>query len=94
MSKFTQYFFTFLLLFFIYHLVRDILQIYELEYFWVTVWHRTPQWCRAYCDYTTLPHDFLAIGGSISVLREKRLNFLGKLTLLSVIIWPIAMLIP
>ena len=52
-------------LYFFYHLIRDILQIYHVDSFLTTIASRSNhQWCRGdinYCSYITFPVELFAL---------------------------------
>ncbi len=52
-------------LYFLYHLIRDILQLYHVDSIFATIAARSNhQWCRAdvnYCSYITFPIEIFAL---------------------------------
>jgi hypothetical protein len=94
MSKLLRVIFILILLFSIYHLVRDILQIINLENIYVNVLHRQHIWCSNYCDYVTIPFDLIGILGSSIVLKKNKLGYAGLIVLFSMFLWIIATILP
>jgi hypothetical protein len=89
MNKFWKWFFYLLVTLFITHLIRDILQIFDVNIPLATFLQTNHKWCRPYCDYATLPHELFGIIASVIILKRKRLGILGVLVLLSLPLWTI-----
>jgi hypothetical protein len=89
MNKFLKIIFTLLLVFFIIHLVRDLLQVYHVNTPLATMLRTNHLWCRPYCDYATFPHEIFGIIASSIVLRRNKVGILGILVLLSLTLWTI-----
>lgn len=70
MNKFLKLIFLIILILSLYHLIRDILQIFNLDSRFTNILHRPHTWCLNYCDYVTLPLDLLEIVGSFYVLKK------------------------
>lgn len=87
--KFWKVIFYLLLTYFIVHLVRDILQILDVNIPLATTLQTNHKWCSPYCDYATLPHELFGIIASVIVLKRNRLGILGVLVLLSLLLWTI-----
>ena len=82
MNAFLKSLFVLVLLFAIYHLVRDVLQISGVENVLTDIFHWPPNaWCGHYCDYISLPLEIGAIFGSLLVLQRNRIGIVGVLTL-------------
>jgi len=81
MNTWLKIIFVFVLVFSVYHLFRDILQILEVENILTNVFHWQHTWCGAYCNYVSLPPEIGAIVGSVIVLRRDRIGIIGILTL-------------
>ncbi|OGF99974.1 hypothetical protein A2Y99_01465 [Candidatus Gottesmanbacteria bacterium RBG_13_37_7] len=94
MSKNSRLLFISLLIVFIYHLIRDIFQIYSISHPLIDIWHRNHLWCKPYCNYITLPSEIFIIIASVVILRRNRVGLLGKIVLFSLIFWPFALLLP
>lgn len=86
MEKIWKFIFIFVLIWSIYHFLRDILQIMGIQNFFTTVWHWTHEWCRPLCDYITLPLDIFQISATMIVLRRNRIGALGIAVLLSLLV--------
>ena len=82
MNVFLRTVFWLILLFSIYHLLRDVLQIFAVENIFTTIFHRPHTWCGWYCDWIMLPFELGAIAGAILVLQRDRIGMIGILTLL------------
>ncbi len=93
-TKILKVLFTAVLVFSIYHLVRDILQIFDFHSNFTNVMHRPHLWCKPYCDYVTLPLDILGIVGSAVVLRRNDLGVIGALILMLFPLWLLALILP
>jgi len=89
MKRFWKSLFVFLLIFFIVHLTRDIMQILHVDNLLATTLRTNHLWCRPYCDYATFPHEIFGIIASSIVLKRNKMGFLGILVLLSLALWPI-----
>ncbi|MEK7571628.1 MAG: hypothetical protein AAB553_05125 [Patescibacteria group bacterium] len=89
MNTFVKLLFSLLLAFFVIHLLRDILQIYNIDTPLATLLRTNHLWCRPFCDYATLPHEIFGIIGSSIVLKRKKVGILGWLVLLSLPLWSI-----
>lgn len=66
----------------VYHTIRDVLQILGVGNFLTTAWSRDHVWCRAYCDYITIPVELFVIIASIIILRRGRAGKLGGIVVL------------
>ena len=89
-----KYIFIFVLLFSTYHLIRDIAQILNFQTSLITVFHEKHLWCNTYCDYVTVPLEVLDIIGSVIVLKRNEVGWIGKFTLISLVLWPIMQFLP
>lgn len=76
-----------LLIFFIYHLIRDILQILNVNNLFSNIGHRLHEWCKPYCNYVTIPPELFGIVASAIVLIRNKVGMTGKILLLSLPIW-------
>lgn len=83
-----------ILLFSIIHLVRDVLQIVQLNSSFTNIFHRQHLWCADYCNYVTLPLEIFHIIGSLMVLKEKRVGILGISILLTLPLWSVMQWLP
>ncbi len=81
--------FLLLLLFFIFHTIRDILQIFDIKTPLATFLQTNHPWCRPYCDFVTFPLELFGIVGSLIVLKRKTVGLVGILVLLSLPLWSI-----
>ncbi|MEK7571429.1 MAG: hypothetical protein AAB553_04075 [Patescibacteria group bacterium] len=89
MNIFWRSIFIVLLAFFVVHLLRDILQIFDVNTPLATLMRTNHSWCRPFCDFATLPHEIFGIIGSSIVLRRNKMGILGWLVLLSLPLWTI-----
>ncbi len=94
MKPLLRYFFLTILILSIYHLVRDILQTFEIHNSFTNIFHRPHQWCKLYCNYVTYPLDLLGIVGSWLALRQNKLGIIGVIVLLSLPLWLLAVVLP
>lgn len=81
MSSFLKIVFWGILLFSLYHVVRDLLQIVGVENMFTTIFHWPHTWCGWYCDWVMLPLELGAIAGATLVLRRNRVGLLGIVTM-------------
>jgi len=89
-----RYFFIIVLILSTYHLIRDILQSFEIHNSFTNILHRPHLWCKPYCNYVTYPLDFLGIIGSLCVLQKNSLGIAGMIILLSIPLWLLAVILP
>jgi len=91
MSKFWRFVLIVILIFSIYHLIRDIAT--DLIGFHSSIFdigHRKYtefRWCSWYCIYTTFPLEGFNIFAVTKILRRNKIGTLGNLVLLSLIYW-------
>lgn len=89
MSKALKFIYLILLIFFVLHLLRDILQIFDIHTLLSDTVTTNHKWCRPYCDYATLPYEIFGIVGSFIVLRRNKMGLIGVVVLLSLPLWTI-----
>ena len=65
----------FIFICFVYHLIRDVLQVFEIHSVFTNFFHRPHLWCSQYCDFVTIPLDLLGIYGAVIILKR---NYIGK----------------
>ncbi len=94
MKPVIRYLFVIILLFSSYHLIRDILQTFNIYNSFTNIFHRPHLWCGAYCDYVTYPLDVFGIVGSLIVLKRNKLGVVGKVILFSLLLWLLAVILP
>ena len=58
----------------VYHLLRDVLQIADIESAFTQIAHWDHSWCKPICDYISLPVDILLVGISIYALTRKQIS--------------------
>lgn len=93
MNKYIRIIFITILVILIYHAIRDLLQIANVQNDLVNLWHRPHLWCQPYCDYITFPLELSQITGLIVILTRDRISTLGILVILSLFLWlPVALL--
>lgn len=84
-----------LLVFFIYHAIRDIFQILNIRGNIVAdLFSTNHYWCRPVCDYVTVLPEVIGISGSVIVLKRNKIGLLGIATILSFIFISIGFLLP
>ena len=93
MNKTWKTIFTILIAIFTVHLIRDILQIFDIDNF-LTMPSGPHVWCKPYCDWVTVPPELFIIISSIIILKRNRIGKLGIAILVSLIYWPPAALLP
>ena len=84
---FIRWLFLALLIFFTYHLIRDILQIFNIDNLFTSIGHRSHNWCKPYCNYVTIPLEIFGIVTSFLVLKRNEIGIFGKVLILSLPIW-------
>ncbi len=94
MKTLLRYFFVTVFVLSSYHLVRDILQTFEIHNSFTNIFHRSHQWCSPFCNYVTYPLDLLGIIGSWIVLKRNKLGVVGTAILISLPLWLLAVLLP
>jgi hypothetical protein len=94
MTPILRYLFVGILIFSLYHLVRDLLQTFEIHNPFTNIFHRSHEWCSPYCNFVTYPLDLLGIVGSWSVLRRNILGIAGIIVLLTLPFWLLASILP
>lgn len=83
-----------ILLFSSYHLVRDLLQIFNLDNKFTDVFHWSHIWCGEMCDFVTLPFDLIGIIGPLDFLLNNKIRLYGKIALVTFPFWLLAILLP
>lgn len=91
MDKFWRSVFILLLIWSIYHLIRDIFtDILGLHNFIVDFGHRNyPEirWCSSYCQFLTIPLEIFNIVAISIVLQRNKIGLLGLIVLFTLPIW-------
>lgn len=91
MNKFWRLVFIVLLIWSIYHLVRDIsTDIFEIHNAFVDFAHKNypgKYWCGSYCKYTTFPLEIFNIIATVIVLKRNKIGILGSLVIVLIPIW-------
>jgi hypothetical protein len=83
-----------ILVFSTYHLIRDLLQTFNLDSAFTDIGHRSHQWCGQYCDVVTIPFDVVGILVAATVLKKNRLGMRGAALLATLPLWAIFTLLP
>ncbi len=94
MNKYLRIVFIGLLIFFAYHLVRDLLQIYGASNFLTQIGHTTHLWCKEYCNQVTLVPEIFGIIASVMVIKTKRVGVLGYVLLATLPLWLLFQFLP
>ena len=76
-----------LLLFSVFHVVRDILQILHIDNIISTSLHTNRAWCNPICDYITFPPEIFIIIAAFIILRRKKFGILGIVALILFLLW-------
>lgn len=78
MAAFWRLIFISFLIFFVFHTLRDLLQIFNIRGNFITDFYSIKHtWCNVYCDYVTIPADLLGLLSSGIVLRRNKFDFWG-----------------
>lgn len=93
MKKIEKYAVYLILLFSIYHFLRDILQTLNFDNSFTNIFHRDHYWCRPYCDLVTYPLDLFGIIAALIILRRNKSGVLAKILYCSLFLWLGALLI-
>ncbi|MCA9382409.1 hypothetical protein KC660_03320 [Candidatus Dojkabacteria bacterium] len=64
-----KYFFGLLVIFSIFHIIRDLQQTFGFSSFATQVVTLKRNWCGAYCDFITYPFEFMILIGSVVQLK-------------------------
>jgi hypothetical protein len=94
MSKLWKVIFIIILVAATYHLVRDLLQTFNLDSASTDIAHRPHEWCGQYCDVVTIPFDVITIAVSAYILKRNKVGRLGIVLLASLPLWLIFSLLP
>jgi hypothetical protein len=94
MSKAWKTIFISLAVIFTLHLIRDIFQTVGVHNSIVDFLHRPHQWCKPHCNYVTFLPELFIIISSIVVLKRDKIGRLGFTVLVSLVFWPLAVLLP
>ena len=95
MSKFLRWVTILFLGFFIYHLIRDILQIFNIRGNIIAdLFITSHYWCRPYCDYITIPPEVIGTVLSLVILKRKKFGLLGIVVLACITFIFIGFLLP
>lgn len=95
MPKVLKTIFIFLFVYFIFHTIRDILQILNLYGNPISDMFRTNHnWCRPICDFITLPQELIGIFLSFIVLKRNRAGMLGIIAVIAFILMLFGFLLP
>lgn len=92
MTRIERVTFISLIIFSVYHSIRDVLQIMGIHNWLADVANYKHNWCRAIapvCDYYLFPWEAFVFIGSIIVLKRNKVGLLGRSVLFSLIILPI-----
>src|ERR1700674_2250405 len=76
-----------LLLFSIFHLIRDILQIFHIDNIISVSLHTSRIWCNPICDYITIPPEVFIIVVSIIILLRRKFGLLAKALIFVFLLW-------
>lgn len=87
MNRSLYFIFLILLVWSAYHLVRDILQIFGIQHYFIDIGHRSHVWCAPYCAYITLAPEIFNIAAIGVVLKRNKVGLLGIIVLLSIPVW-------
>lgn len=94
MNKWLKIFLICLLVFFIYHFVRDIMQIMGAANILTIIGHRDHLWCGSYCKQITIIPEILSIIAIVFIFHRKKFGTTGIVLFLSLPLWIVATLLP
>jgi len=95
MPKVLKTIFIFLFVYFIFHTIRDILQILNLYGNPISdMFRANHNWCRPICDFITLPQELIGIFLSFIVLKRNRAGMLGIIAVIAFILMLFGFLLP
>lgn len=95
MDRWIKILITSILVFSIYHLIRDVsTAFFNIHNDFVDFGHRDHLWCRPICPYITLPFEAYGIVASLVVLKRNKLGLLGASLYVTVSIWLLGVLLP
>ncbi len=94
MNKTLKLVFVAILLFSIYHFLRDVLQTFDIHSLLTNIGHRPHEWCGQYCNVVTWPLDIAGVVISVVVLKRNKVGVLGIVLLLSLPLWVVFSLLP
>ena len=94
MGRMIKWVLIFVLLFSIYHLIRDILQILDVNFFLTSAWHRPHNWCSPYCGQATFTLDIAGILISVIGLRRGLNKIIASALIILLLLWLLMSLLP
>ncbi|HEX8762961.1 MAG TPA: hypothetical protein VF733_04370 [Candidatus Saccharimonadales bacterium] len=77
-----------------YHLIRDLLQTFDMDSAFTNIAHRPHEWCGQYCDVVTIPFDVITIAVSAYILKRNKVGKMGIALLATLPLWLIFSLLP
>ena len=80
-------FFVLLIVFSVYHLIRDIFQNYHIENVTTSFLKMDKNWCGTYCNHITVPFELFILGGSFVVVKRNKTGLLGYLVIAVLLVW-------
>jgi len=94
MNKFLKIFFWAVLIISAYHLIRDVLQTFEIHNAFTNIWHRSHVWCGQFCNIVTYPFDLAGIVISAFILKRNKAGVLGLFLIVVLVVWVAITLLP
>jgi hypothetical protein len=82
------------LLFSLYHLVRDVVQIMGMQHPVFDVLHIPHAWCGNGCDWVTIPLDLVGVVGSGIILQRQVVGKWALVLIATMIMWFVFMWLP
>lgn len=76
-----------LILFSVYHFIRDILQTLNIENVLTLVFKTNKNWCGWYCNLITIPFEIFIFTCSLIIIRRKKGGTLAYLVGLVFLVW-------
>lgn len=83
-----------ILLFNVFHLIRDVAQIIGIQSLVTQFAHIPHMWCQPGCDYVTFPLILISMSMSAYVLYRNYLGKMGRIVIALQLFWPIFTLLP
>ena len=98
MNKVFRTIFISILLFSLYHLIRDLLTNFGIHNYVVDFANRPHLWCGKFypwvCHWITVPSEIFTLIVSLIVLKRNKVGVLGVLVLIQVPLWLLLIFLP
>lgn len=97
MGRYWRIIFIGIVVFSVYHTIRDILQLLDVDSILATFIERPHKWCATFCNYSDYVGLIAEISAGITgiiVLKRNKVGKLGLITILLTLVIPIMFLLP